>query len=63
MPQKVMLMGGFGQSKSLSSHLKDTLANDCGPEGQKIELDSSKLKYVVVGTNSHHIPSTNEPFQ
>ena len=48
--QKVILMGGFGQSESLSAHLRDTLANECGLGGQNIVLDSSKLQWVEIAS-------------
>lgn len=52
--QKVILMGGFGQSESLSAHLRDTLANECELGGQNIVLDSSKLQWVEIASLRLH---------
>lgn len=42
-PQKIILMGGFGQSESLHAHLRKSLATECGPSAQKIVFEMSKL--------------------
>jgi hypothetical protein len=41
--QKIILMGGFGQSDSLRAHLRESLATECGPSARKIVFEMSKL--------------------
>lgn len=42
-PQKIILMGGFGQSESLHAHLRKSLTTECGPSAQNIVFEMSKL--------------------
>ena len=41
-------MGGFGESESLFAHLRKTLATECGPKGQNIIFETSKLGSVEI---------------
>src|SRR5271170_909707 len=56
-------MGGFGQSESLSAHLRDTLAEECALEGLNVVLDSSKLQWVEIGGCFVSIYFTNRSCQ
>ncbi|OCL11764.1 hypothetical protein AOQ84DRAFT_361216 [Glonium stellatum] len=42
--KKIILIGGFGQSESLSAYLRDTLEKECGLEDKNIVLESSKIQ-------------------